>query len=61
MFNSVVNQFKVVATRKADKSIFKNILINISEAQAEKFCEEWGWSYDEDGHSYWLSIESIKD
>lgn len=52
---------KVVATRKSNKNESKNIFVNISEAQAEKYCEQWGWSYDENGHSYWLSIEPMAD
>lgn len=58
-FDDDVKLFRVVATRKADKSLSKNILVSVSEAQAEKYCEQWGWSYDEDGHSYWLSIEPM--
>lgn len=60
-FDDDVKLFRVVAIRKADKSITKNILVSVTEARAEKFCEQWGWSYDEDGHSYWLSIEPMAD
>lgn len=27
-----------------------------TESEAEKFCESWGWSYDDGKHSYLLSI-----
>lgn len=27
----------------------------LTEKQAEKFCEEWGWMYtDENGKTFWL-------
>lgn len=31
---------------------------NISEEEAERFCEMWGWNYcNEQGKSYWLGIK----
>lgn len=30
------------------------ILPDVTEGQAKKFCEEWGWSYDDGENAYWL-------
>lgn len=49
--------FEVIATRKNDTTIKKVLLSTEDEAKAEKYCEEWGWSYDDGHHSYWLAIE----
>lgn len=27
-----------------------------TESQALEFCEQWGWSYDDESGSYWLSF-----
>lgn len=59
-FDDDVNLFRVVATRKTDKSITTNILVSVSKEQAEKYCEQWGWSYDDGEHSYWLSMEPME-
>ncbi len=48
--------YNVIITRRTDGS--KSILeYNITEAQAEKMCEEWGWMYDDGRHSYYMSYE----
>lgn len=32
----------------------------LTEKEAVKFCEMWGWSYcDEHGKSYWLEYEKV--
>lgn len=25
--------------------------------QAERMCEQWGWEYCDENHSYWMDIE----
>lgn len=48
--------FTVIAIRKGSKE--EKILGTYHiEEDAEKFCEMWGWSYDDGHHSYWLCIE----
>lgn len=32
-----------------------------TEQQAIKFCEQWGWSYDDGQQSYWLDYKEIKE
>ena len=32
-----------------------------NERQANKFCEEWGWIYDDETGRYWLGIEESED
>lgn len=32
-----------------------------TEREAEKCCEEWGWSYDDGHHSYWMDIEEEEE
>lgn len=57
-FNNT-EKFRVVATRKSNKAESFNILVSITEEQAERYCEQWGWSYTEGEKSYWLSIEPM--
>lgn len=51
-----MNLYNLVITRKADgeQSILEH---NITEAQAEKMCEQWGWSYDDGKYSYYMGYE----
>lgn len=51
-------KYKVIATLKGtDKeTILEN---NLTEKQALKFCESWGWSYDDEYKSYWLGYEEM--
>lgn len=28
-----------------------------TEKQAEEMCEQWGWTYDDGKHSYWMTYE----
>ena len=45
----------IINKRTKEKTIIKK---NLTEEQAESFCEMWGWMYcDENGISYWLAIE----
>lgn len=32
------------------------ILPNVTEEEAERTCEEWGWIYDDGHKAYWMSI-----
>lgn len=47
---------KVIAI---DKQTHERIVLedDLTEAQAERFCEMWGWSYDDGKKSYWLEME----
>ena len=47
-----------------DKITKEEIIIEegLSEEAAERFCEQWGWTYcDEKGTSYWLSVRETGD
>lgn len=49
---------KVVAVNKRtrEETILEE---NLTEKQAWKFCEEWGWNYiDENSVSWWLEIRN---
>lgn len=48
--------YNLVLTRKGtnERSILS---YGITEAQAERECEQWGWSYDDGKHSYYMSYE----
>jgi hypothetical protein len=48
--------FKVIATRKGSKER-KTLGTYHKEQDAERFCEMWGWSYDDGHYSYWLGVE----
>lgn len=54
----MAKRFNVVITKKGTKeqSILES---NLTEAKAEKMCEEWGWSYDDGEHSYFMGIEEM--
>lgn len=36
------------------------ILPEVPEAQAKKFCEEWGWTYDDGHNAYWLDYQEVE-
>ena len=45
-------------TLKRDKSVTRVIENNLTEAEAEEFCEAWGWSYqDEQGNDWWIGYQ----
>lgn len=50
--------YRVIATEKGTE---KTIVLSsgITEEKALKFCESWGWSYDDGYKSYWLGYEEI--
>ena len=48
--------YRVIGTSKATREE-KIIKDNITKEEAEKFCELWGWSYDDGEHSYYLGYE----
>lgn len=51
----------VIGTNKQTK---EEIIIEegLTVEAAERFCEEWGWTYcDENGVSYWLSVREKGD
>lgn len=52
--------FTVIALRKGSKAV-KRLGTYDKEEDAEKFCEMWGWSYDDGHYSYWLFIEEGND
>lgn len=47
---------KIIATMKGTN---EEIVLEhgVSEEYAERFCEMWGWSYDDGKYSYWLNYE----
>jgi len=51
-----MDKYRVIATLKGTEkeTILKD---NLTEKQAEKFCDSWGWSYDDGQKSYWLDYE----
>lgn len=52
-------KYCVVATRKSDRSESMNVLVSVTAEQAQRYCEQWGWSYSEGEKNYWLSIEPM--
>lgn len=51
--------YNIVLTRKGTEE--RSILsYGITEAQAERECEQWGWSYDDGKHSYYMSYEETE-
>lgn len=48
--------YNLVITRKStgEKSVLEH---NITEAKAEKTCEQWGWMYDDGNYSYYMGYE----
>ncbi len=49
--------YRIIGTSKATREE-KIIKDNITKEEAEKFCELWGWSYDDGEHSYHLGYEA---
>lgn len=49
--------YRVIGTSKATREE-KIIKDNITKEEAEKFCDLWGWSYDDGEHSYYLGYEA---
>ena len=49
--------YRVIGISKATREE-KIIKDNITKEEAEKFCELWGWSYDDGEHSYYLGYEA---
>ena len=51
-----MKKYKVLVTPKGtDKTqVYEN---NLTEEQAQKICEAWGWSYDDGKISYWMRYE----
>lgn len=49
-------KYRIIATLKGTE---KTIILEsgLTEKQAEKFCEMWGWSYDDGYNNYWLGYE----
>ena len=52
-------KYCVVAIRKSDRSESMNILVDVTVEQAQRYCEQWGWSYSEGEKDYWLNIERM--
>ena len=52
-----IKNYRVIGTSKATREE-KIIKDNITKEEAEKFCELWGWSYDDGEHSYYLGYEA---
>lgn len=38
----------------------KVIEIVENECEAQKFCESWGWNYDDGQNAYWLSYRNLE-
>lgn len=55
-----MNNWKINIINKRTKE--KTTLYNgLTEQQAERFCESWGWIYtDENNISYWLELEGTR-
>lgn len=51
-----IKNYRVIGTSKTTREE-KIIKDNITKEEAEKFCELWGWSYDDGEHSYYLGYE----
>lgn len=52
MYNIIITN-----RRTGEQSILES---NLTEQQAEKMCEEWGWMYSDDNNTYYMSY-NIKD
>lgn len=51
------NNFRVIATRKTFPAETMVVFGPTTEEKADRFCEQWGWTYDDGKCSYWLSVE----
>lgn len=51
----IKKKYKVILINKATREESLYCTCN-TEAEAEHYCEEWGWSYDDGYHSYWMDI-----
>lgn len=53
-----MSTFRVYTVSKSTRQRVGVILTGLTEAQAQSFCEAWGWSFcDEEGVSYWIDYE----
>lgn len=52
-----IKNYRIIGTSKATREE-KIIKDNMTKEEAEKFCELWGWSYDDGEHSYYLGYEA---
>lgn len=51
--------FNIYIIEKSTKK--RSVLDTVdTERKAERFCEMWGWSYDDGEKSYWLEYEEVK-
>lgn len=49
--------FRVFTTSKVTGQRVEILEDKLTERQAERFCEEWGWNYDDGERSFWLDYE----
>ena len=55
----VKKNYRVIATKKSLPAETLVVFGPTTEDNAERFCEQWGWSYDDGRHSYWLGLEQM--
>lgn len=54
-----MEKYNIITIDKATKE--ETVLhANMSEKEAESFCDAWGWVYDDGKKSYWLGLEKMK-
>lgn len=49
--------YRVFTINKVTAQRVEVISEGLTEEQALKECEEWGWNYDDGHRSYWLDYE----
>lgn len=54
-----LEKYCVMAIKKSDRTVSVEVLSDVNVEKAQRFCEEWGWSYDDGKFSYWLNIERM--
>ena len=55
----IEKKYRVIATKKSNRAETMEVCPATTEEKAFRFCEQWGWSYDDGKHSYWLSVVEI--
>jgi len=50
--------YRVYTINKHTRQRVEILADNLTEYEAESFCESWGWNYcREDGYSFWMNYE----
>ena len=50
--------YRIISINKSTREE-KTLDIVETECKAERFCELWGWTYDDGACSYWLEYEEV--